>query len=171
MPQVKKSLKVIGSTTLVDIDGVKKVPAKIDTGADSSSVWASKINITADGALEFVLFGPSSPFYTGNVMRRTDYEVAVVRSATGEEQIRYRTHLPLKLRGRRINALFNLSNRSRNNAPILIGKRTIRGKFIVDVRVCAVKLSKNPRTSGLNRELKQNPIKFHQKYHKKGVKS
>lgn len=169
--QVKKSLEVIGSTVVVDIDDIKNVPAKVDTGADTSSIWASQINITEDDVLEFTLFGKSSPFYTGEIIKRTDYKVAVVRSATGEEQVRYRTHLPLRLKGRKINVLFNLSNRSRNNAPILIGKRTIRGKFIVDVSKHAVKLPKNPRTKGLNRELKKNPREFHQKYYKKGAKS
>lgn len=160
------SLEIIGSTVLVSVAGHSDVPAKVDTGADTSSIWASNIQMTPDGILEFTLFDKGSPFYTGEILRRSDYEVAVVRSATGEEQIRYRTHLPLKIHGRRVNALFNLSNRSRNNAPILIGKRAIRGKFMVDVRRCAVELPKNSRTEGLNKELKDNPYGFHQKYQK-----
>ena len=159
-------LEIIGSTALDSVAGHSDVPAKVDTGADTSSIWASNIQMTPDGILEFILFDKGSPFYTGEVLRRSDYEVAVVRSATGEEQIRYRTHLPLKIHGRRINALFNLSNRSRNNAPILIGKRAILGKFMVDVRQRAVKLPKNSRTKGLNKELKDNPYGFHHKYQK-----
>lgn len=169
----KTALKTIGSTALVSISGRKKtgkVPAKIDTGADSSSIWASNIRIGKDGVLRFCLFGEGSPFYTGKIIKRSDYKVAVVRSATGEEQIRYRTHFTIKIKGRRIRALFNLSDRSRNNAPILIGKRTIRGKFIVDVSKTTVKLPKNPRTTGLNAELKKDSYKFYKKYHKEGAK-
>lgn len=167
----KDSLDIIGSTELVSIDKLASdVPAKIDTGADSSSIWASNIKVKQDGTLEFTLFDKKSPFYTGEVLSRKDYKVAIVRSATGEEQIRYRTHLPLRIHGRHINALFNLSDRSRNNAPILIGKRTIRGKFIVDVSQNAVKLPKNSRTKGLNAKLRQNPHQFHQKYYQKGAK-
>ncbi|MBR3220342.1 ATP-dependent zinc protease [Candidatus Saccharibacteria bacterium] len=165
-----RPLKIIGSVALISVGGRVDVPAKIDTGADSSSIWATKIKVGKDGVLSFALFGEGSPFYTGKILKRTDYEVAVVRSATGEEQIRYRTHLQIKIKGRKINALFNLSNRSRNNAPVLIGKRTIRGKFAVDVSKTALKLSKNPRTSSLNAELKKDPYKFYKKYHKKGAK-
>ena len=159
--QVKKSLEVIGSTVVVDIDDIKNVPAKVDTGADTSSIWASQINITEDDVLEFTLFGKSSPFYTGEIIKRTDYKVAVVRSATGEEQVRYRTHLPLRLKGRKINVLFNLSNRSRNNAPILIGKRTIRDKFIVDVSKHAVKLPKRSEERRIGKECRSRWSPYH----------
>lgn len=162
----EKPLEIIGSTELVSIGGRVDVPAKVDTGADSSSIWASKIKVDKDGVLSFALFGEGSPFYNGKVFKRTDYEVAIVRSATGEEQMRYRTHLPIKIKGRTITALFNLSDRSRNNAPILIGKRTIRGKFIVDVSKSAIDFPKNRRVSGLNAELKKNPYQFYKKYQK-----
>ena len=161
-----KKLRTIGSTVLISVDDYHKIPAKIDTGADSSSIWATNIDITKDGVLEFTLFGKSSPFYDGKIIRRTDFEVAVVRSAMGQQQIRYRTHLPIIIKGRKINALFSLSNRSSNNFPILIGKRTIRGRFVVDVAKTAKKYGKIPETSKLNQELRKNPFKFHQKYYK-----
>ena len=128
-----EKLPILGSNALVSICGRENVPAKIDTGADSSSIWVSHLRIDEDGILKFRLFGEGSPFYNGKVIKRKDYKVAVVRSATGEEQIRYRTHLTIRIAGKKINALFNLSDRSRNNFPILIGRRSISGKFLVDV--------------------------------------
>ena len=157
-------MKAIGDSAFVSIMGRKNVPAKIDTGADSSSIWASDIHIRRDHTLHFKLFAPKSPFYTGKVVKRTDYKVAVVRSATGHEQIRYRTHIPINLHGRTIRVLFNLSDRSRNNFPILIGKRTIAGKFLVDVTQKVVKYPKIARSTKLQQKLAQNPYKFHQKY-------
>ena len=53
---MEKALPVIGSTEYVSVAGITNIPAKIDTGADSSSIWASRINMTEDGVLEFVLF-------------------------------------------------------------------------------------------------------------------
>lgn len=155
---------MIGSTELVEINGHFDVPAKIDTGADSSSIWASNIHIDADGLLTFSLFGPGSPYYTGAVLKRADYSAAVVRSATGEEQIRYRTHLTLKIAGRKIRARFNLSDRSRNNFPILIGKRTLKNRFYVDVSQAAITYAKNPQTSILSAELAADPQGFHRRY-------
>lgn len=54
----------------------QKVPAKIDTGADSSAVWASNIRIGKDGVL-VLLFGKGSPYYNGKIFKRTDYTVAM----------------------------------------------------------------------------------------------
>ena len=115
-----QKLPVIGANALVSICGRDSVPAKIDTGADSSSIWVSHLRIDKDGVLKFRLFGEGSPFYNGKVVKRKQYKVAVVRSATGEEQIRYRAYFPIKINGKKIRVLFNLSDRSNNNFPILI---------------------------------------------------
>ena len=163
-----KKLPVIGSSELVSIGKFGKravnVPAKIDTGADSSSIWASNIRVKKDGTLVFSLFGEGSPYYTGKVFKRTDYLVAVVRNATGDEQIRYRTRLPIKIAGKSIRVLFNLSDRSKNNYKILIGRRTIVNKFVIDVSKTAVVFPKNPKTKPLNRKSSKNPYKFFKKY-------
>ncbi|MCL1839983.1 RimK/LysX family protein [Candidatus Saccharibacteria bacterium] len=161
-----KEKSVIGDSALVNIYGRKKVPAKIDSGADASSIWASHISIDKKNTLKFSLFGPKSPFYSGKIIKRTDFDVAVVRSAMGQEQIRYRTKLPIKIEGRRMRVLFSLSNRSKQNFPILLGKRTLAGKFIIDVNRQTMRFPKNPRTKKLQKELAQNPYAFHQKYAK-----
>lgn len=167
----KNNLTIIGSTALVSVGKRENIPAKIDTGADSSSIWASHIRVDKDGILKFRLFDETSPFYNGKVIKRRFYKVAVVRSATGQEQIRYRAYLPLKIGDRKVRALFNLSERSNNNFPVLIGRRTISGKFLVDVLKTDVKRPpKNARTAPLNRELAKNPYEFYKKYSKKSAK-
>jgi hypothetical protein len=167
MPLSKNRLEkeIIGSTEYVDIGDYKRIPAKIDTGADSSSIWASHIRVTKDGILHFQLFDEGSPFYTGKSFERKDYKAVVVRSSSGHEQIRYRTHLDAKINGRKIKVLFNLSDRSNNNYPILIGRRTISGKFLVDVSKNHTPMPlKNPKTKLIQRHLKEDPYAFHQKY-------
>lgn len=166
-----KSKPLIGATEYVDFGRrAVGVPAKIDTGADSSAVWASKIRVDEDGVLKFALFGEGSPFYNGKIFKRTDFSVAKVRSATGHEQIRYRTHFTVKIAGKRIKMLMNLSDRSKNAFPVLIGRRSISKKFLVDVSKKNVKIKKVFNQKELNEELAQNPHQFHQKYHGKGVK-
>lgn len=161
----------IGRNEAVDFAGYsrRKVPAKIDTGADSSSVWVSNIRVDKNGVLRFNLFGEGSPYYTGKVIKRENYKVAVVRSASGHEQIRYRTQFSLRIGGKRIRALFNLSDRSKNKFPVLIGRRTLSGKFIVDV-------SQSHFTDGekvfsgenqvLNAELQKDAYAFYKKHYK-----
>ena len=160
-----KKLDVIGSTERITVAGIKNVPAKIDTGADSSSIWASHIRVTKDGVLRFRLFGEGSPYYTGRAFERTDFNAAVVRSSSGHEQIRYRTHLRITIGDRTIKALFNLSDRSNNTFPVLIGRRTISRKFIVDVSKNHTKIRpKSPKTKLIQKHLKKDPYKFHKKY-------
>ena len=166
-----KKIPTIGSTMLVSIGGRDNIPAKIDTGADSSSIWVSHLRVDKDGVLKFRLFGEDSPFYNGKVIKRKKFKVAVVRSATGEEQVRYRTNFTLKISGKKIKVLFNLSDRSNNNFPVLIGRRSISGKFLVDVSKAEVERPpKNPRTEPLMKELQENPYEFYKKYSRKGAK-
>ena len=162
-------LEIIGSTEYVEIAGIEHVPAKIDTGADSSSLWASQIDVDKEGTLSFVLFDKESPFYTGEVIKRKkdEYEVKIVRSGHGDERIRYRTELMLGVNGHTIHTMFTLANRSRNNFPVLIGRRTLKNKFLVDVSKMAIAKESNPSTPKLNLELEKDPYAFHQKYGKK----
>lgn len=159
-----QTLNVIGSTEYVDVAGIQKIPAKIDTGADSSSIWASNINMQQDGTLTFSLFNEKSPFYTGETLEVTNYAVKSVRSSHGDEQIRYRVELPLTINGQTFATTFTLANRSRNNFPILIGRRTLEGKFLVDVSKSSVQRTAGKNTKRLNEELKKNPYEFHRKY-------
>lgn len=168
----RKMLPIIGSTEYVSVGrsgSYKNIPAKIDTGADSSSIWASNVKINKNHELEFTLFDEKSPYFIDKVIKRKDYKVAIVRSATGEEQLRYRTHLQLKVAGKTINALFNLSDRSRNNFPILIGRRSLTGKFLVDTSLRRVATLKKTKTKSLNTELKKDPHKFYLKHKKAGL--
>ena len=161
----KSDLPHIGKTRKINVIGhVNGVPAKIDTGADSSSIWATNIQVDRLGQLHFTLFGEGSEFYTGEVITRTAFKVAMVRSSSGHEQLRYRAELPIRLGGKRIRTLFNLSDRKNNKFPILIGRRTIVGKFLVDVRR-GHKVNKVFDVRKLNKELRNNPYEFHKKYH------
>ncbi len=145
------------------------VPAKIDTGADGSSVWASNIRIDKNGVLKFSLFGEGSPYYNGKVFKRTDYSVAKVRSTSGHEQIRYRTHFTIALGGRKIKVLFNLSDRSSHNYPVLIGRRTLTGKFLVDVDLAEVN-ERQKMFRKYNDEFEKDRFGFYKKYHQEGAK-
>ena len=160
-----KHLGVIGSTERIEIAGIKDVPAKIDTGADSSSVWASRIQVSKDGILSFCLFDEKSPYFTGKEIKRRDFRVVMVRNSSGHEQIRYRTKLLLTLKGRKIKAMVTLSDRSNNNYPVLIGKRTISGRFLVDVSKNCPKSTRNKTNiKQIRSSQENNPYKFHLKY-------
>ena len=59
---------------------------------------------------------------------------------------------------------FTLANRSRNNFPVLIGRRTLKNRFLVNVSKSSVKQPKTTTTTRLSQELRIDPHEFHQKY-------
>lgn len=159
---------VLGRTDHVDfpVDGIKHVPAKIDTGADGSAVWASDFTMTA-GELSFVLFAKDSPYYTGRRHTTRSYTVKLVRSAHGTAQVRYQVQLSVAIAGKRIRGRFTLSDRSKNTYPVLIGCRLLNGRFLVDVS--KGKPTQRERVENglltLTGELKRDPDAFFKKYH------
>lgn len=127
--------KVIGRSEKISFVefGFTRVPAKIDTGAKTSAVWATKVHETPEG-LEFCLFGPSSKLYTGQRHVVKQFELVTVASSIGESQERYKVRLLVKVRGKKIHAYFTLADRSRQAYPVLLGRNVLRGKFVVDVK-------------------------------------
>lgn len=164
----KNSLGIIGSTEIIRIENIDNVMAKIDTGADSSSVWVSNIQVSKDGVLSFCLFGEENPLYTGETITRRDYKVAMIRNSYGVEQVRYRANLTIEINGQQLETTFTLSNRSNNNYPVLIGRHAISGRFLVDVsKNPPAKPKKRTNIEELRDIFKQDPYEFHRKYMEK----
>lgn len=163
--------EIIGREVVVDFgEEVKKVPAKVDTGADSSAVWASDIFVDKDHVLHFKLFGKKSPYYTGVEHTTKEYSIVMTKSSLGEKQLKYRVKIPVSIAGRKIRANFGLSDRSTHNYPILIGRKTLNGKFIVDVSQSENLVKrKNRITPVLNEKMKKDPYKFYREDYLKGT--
>ncbi len=131
---MSKEKKTIGRVEEVEFPELGiVVHARIDTGAKTSALWASKISIGANGGLTAVLFGEEHPEYTDKELYFEEYERTVVSSSNGAAETRYKVKLLVKLAGRNIRASFTLANRSTQVYPVLIGRNVLLGKFIVDV--------------------------------------
>lgn len=133
MPASEKP-QVIGAKTLVDFPDqqLSAVPAKVDTGADSSAIWATSIE-EKDGVIKFVLFDVGAPWYNGKTISASNYSVRSIKNSFGDSEYRYKISLPVVLNGRKFNARFTLSDRRNNRYPILIGRQTLKNRFVVDV--------------------------------------
>lgn len=168
---MKKELKIIGANALITVAGIKDIPAKVDTGASLSSIWASNLRVNDQHQLEFTLLAPGHELYTGEVIKVDNYEVQQVRNSTGDVHMRYRVTLPATIKGKRILTTFTLANRSKNNFPILIGRLTLKGKFLVDVSKVSIPTPPSMDNDGFNDELRKDPQGFHQKYMSNGTYS
>lgn len=111
---------------------VQGVPAKIDTGAYRTSVWATGIK-EEDGVLYFTLLGPESDYYSGVELSVNEYEIVEVENSFGHREERYSIMMSIRMHGRRVRTNVTLSDRSNKTYPVLIGRKMLKGKFIVDV--------------------------------------
>lgn len=130
------NLPKIGRAEFIDLvnNGIKNVPVKVDTGADLSSIWASEIK-EQKGSLSFTLFGKGSEFYTGKkiTLSKEQYQQTRIANSFGAKEVRYLVKLKVKVNGRIVNGSFTLADRSMKIYPILIGRRLLKNKFLVDV--------------------------------------
>lgn len=112
--------------------GAKKIPARVDTGAIVTALWASHISETSEG-LSFILFDASSEYYSGKTITITEYGKRVVSSSMGQIETRYQIKTPIVIAGRKIITTVTLTDRSTQVYPVLIGRNVLNKKFIVDV--------------------------------------
>lgn len=135
MNQMDK-LEIIGRAERVDFPqlSIVKAPAKVDTGADASSIWAHKVEVI-DGNLNVVFFGPKSVYYNGivHIFSPDDFEITRISSSFGHRELRYKLKLKIRVKSRLINGTFTLADRSTKLYPVLIGRSLLRQKFLVDV--------------------------------------
>lgn len=133
MPQTHKTKAIIGRAEKVVFPqlGNAILHARIDTGARTSSIWATDIRETDEG-LYVRFLSPNHDVYA-HELKFAHYDRVRVASSMGHEQIRFKVKMPVILGGRRILASFTLADRSAQVYPVLIGRLTLSGKFIVDV--------------------------------------
>ena len=160
--------KTIGRAVKIDLptEGIDGVLAKIDTGADSSSIWASELEMSQDGVLSYVFFAKGSQYYSGKRHKSSQYKVRRVWSSAGVPQVRYRVKMTIVVEGRRIRGTFTLADRSQNNYPVLLGCRLLNGKFLVDVSKGFKMKRHEISAKQLTLEAKQDPVVFFKKYYK-----
>src|SRR6185369_6877401 len=101
----------IGRNALITVGDIDAIPAKVDTGADTSSIWASDIH-EDNGELHFCLFDSGSDYYTGEeiIAYAGCYEQVRVVSSSGEAQKRFVVVLPVVVENRQLEARFTLAD-------------------------------------------------------------
>ena len=114
--------------------GVERVKAKVDTGADLSSIWCSKIE-RAKGHLECIFFGPKSTYYTGKKISfdKSEFDTTRIYNSFGHSEKRYKVKIPVIINGRKIKTTFTLADRSKKEYSVLLGRKLLAKRFLVDV--------------------------------------
>ena len=126
---------IIGRSEVLSFIGTDAidVPAKTDTGAYRSAVHASDITVDESGILSFNLLGDHP--VCGSMSRRIaaeEYKRVTIANSFGHEEERYEVKLKVKLGPKVFHARFTLANRSKKIYPILLGRKLLNHRFLVD---------------------------------------
>jgi hypothetical protein len=133
---MKQHLEVIGATDIVDLPdlGWFNVPVRIDSGATSSAIHCSRVRLIKDGDQEKLCFyldakkgAPQQSFTV------TEFKETIVRNSSGKEEKRYVIKTRVKLFGKNFRTEFSLANRRKMSYPILLGRKLLKNRFIIDV--------------------------------------
>lgn len=107
------------------------ISIKIDTGAYTSSIHCDNI-MEEEGVLRCTFLDEEHPLYNGKEFTFTDYDVVFVRSSNGIVQKRYQLQTNIKLFNQIFKISLSLSSRQEMRFPVLLGRKFLTKKFIVD---------------------------------------
>jgi hypothetical protein len=127
-------MQILGRSDRVDLPGLglENIHAKIDTGAYTSSLHCSSAKVV-NGQLEFVLLDEEHPEFTGMKFKMSKFTQREVKNSSGEAELRYIIRTTIKLFNRKIRAEFSLSDREKLRFPVLLGRKILRNRFLIDV--------------------------------------
>lgn len=133
---MKKYPVVIGRFEHVDVvDKLDAVPAKIDTGAYRSAIHAYDIQLTKEKNKQYLKFtiGNHPSFGKKRTLKTSVFREIEVLSSSGHKTKRYEVNLKIRLGYKIFQTSFTLADRTHHVFPILIGRKAIRSRFLVDV--------------------------------------
>lgn len=131
--------RIIGRTDKADFPkfSFEEIDVKIDTGAYTSSIHCANIEERED-ALHCTFLDSTHPNYNGREMVFHDYDITTVRSSNGQIQERYEILSQIRLFGKVYRITLTLSSREDMRFPVLLGRKFLTNKFIVDTSLTDV---------------------------------
>jgi hypothetical protein len=128
-------MQILGRYDRIDLPqlGLYDLHAKIDTGAYTCSMHCHKAQVV-EGKLEFVLLDEEHPEFTGMKFVFDQFEERDIKNSFGEKERRFVIITTIKIFNEDITAEFSLSNRGSLKFPVLIGRKILRDRFLIDVK-------------------------------------
>ena len=128
----KKKLRIIGRREYIDLPQLymTQVEAKIDTGAYTSSLHCETLYIHNENSSSKLYFttdpAQTHPFEFENFTQKK------IKNSFGEMEERYVIKTRFRIGKKIINASVSLTSRDNMRYPVLIGRRILKGKFLID---------------------------------------
>lgn len=129
-----KEKHIIGRREFVSLPALdlENIEAKIDTGAYTSSIHCENITVNGD-RVTCIFLDTTHPNYTGEEHSFDIIKKVVVKSSNGQEENRVMIHSEIIILGLLYKIKLTLTDRSSMKYPLLIGRKFLKDKFLVDV--------------------------------------
>ncbi len=131
--RARKALPIVGWRELVDLPDLELdgIPAKIDSGARTSSLHGEVLEDFERDGERFVRFAVD---WDGvrHECEAVHVDIRGITSSNGKTQRRYVIKTPLLIGQTQFRAEISLADRSEMKFPMLIGRSSLRRRFLVD---------------------------------------
>ena len=114
--------------------GLEHLPIKIDTGAYTSSIHCTNFKVE-NGILYADFIDEASPKSKPKTVSFSKFNTTKVKSSNGEVQNRFEIKSSIKLFGKVYKIGLTLADRKKMKNPVLIGRKFLTKKFIVDTEL------------------------------------
>ena len=130
--------KLIGRIEYVSFPewDMSDIEAKIDTGAYTSSLHCHHVETySEDGVkmVKFFLLDPDHPEYEKIPQQTQVKNIRNVKSSNGQVEQRIAIKTVMEIAGKSYKIELTLANRSKMKYPVLLGRRFLQNRFLVDV--------------------------------------
>jgi hypothetical protein len=111
------------------------IDVKIDSGAYTSTIHCSNIqemSAKGESVLQFTLLDPEHPFYNNKQFTSKNYTSKKVKSSNGIAEVRFMIQTEIFIFNKNFPIYLTLSERKEMKFPILLGRKFINKKFVID---------------------------------------
>lgn len=115
---------------------LSEIEVKVDTGAHTSSIHCHDIEtFMSDGVkrVRFKLLDPEHPAYNHKDFDLPVFKSKFVKSSNGVKEYRYIIKTRILIAKKPFPIELSLTDRSEMKYPVLLGRRALAGRFVVDV--------------------------------------
>lgn len=130
-------MRTIGRVDKADFPelSLTDIKIKIDTGAYTSSIHSHDIKEVSENGEKFIIFqilDPSNPKYKDHDYKTKRFRKKEIKNSFGISEERYIVKTTIIIFGEEFPIELSLSERSNMKFPILIGRRLLNKRFMVD---------------------------------------
>ncbi|WP_297086861.1 RimK/LysX family protein [uncultured Draconibacterium sp.] len=140
MQDVELTRELIGRKDFVDFPqlALTEIKTKIDTGAYTSSInchYVAEEIINGEAVLVCIFLDPQHPKYDGKEFRFSKYKKKRIKSSNGISENRFLIRTEIKLFNKLYLIDLSLADRRLMKYDVLIGRKFLNKKFLVDTSV------------------------------------